>query len=374
MSHHFTPKDGLGDAQAKPKSASPNWALALFLLILPWHVIAQSPATHFDVNDISFLWPAPKTQTDMNQLVSLDELLSDGSPILPDNLLSFVLDNAQKNAVTASSGAVLKIAFPDIAFQQAHTWKVVGMRIDPSAPGVDPVAIALFGSSPQVRLIVQPVTLNSNGTPRINDFAMHLVFDFIAGFEPVLTPQGTQRVIPDKDAFRSVLQSLQDIKAMMQRANIPTEGELDVHPGFRKQVPGFAEALKALVKKHLNQQRLAAIAFMGVRQPEPWIFFALGKQNGVFVPFPHPSLNRSLAQMLTFSGGMPVVPVPANKNLPDGVSTEVLFHPGVASRLDALLFPGTTHTQTQTIKFRDVPDIIANPGICNFPFAKRMSG
>src|SRR5438270_13745245 len=37
-----------------------------------------------DVNDISFLWPAPKTVKDANALISVDDLLADGkSPILP---------------------------------------------------------------------------------------------------------------------------------------------------------------------------------------------------------------------------------------------------------------------------------------------------
>ena len=35
-----------------------------------------------------------------------------------------------------------------------------------------------FGQFPEIRLIVQPVTRNPDGTPKVHDIAGHLIFDF----------------------------------------------------------------------------------------------------------------------------------------------------------------------------------------------------
>jgi hypothetical protein len=343
-------------------------AVAAFAsLIAP--ATAQSLSAHFDVNDISFLWPAPNSSAEVNQLISLDDTFADGSPILSGTILDLILDSALHAHLTQSSGAPSQITFPDVtAFRTAHNWKVVGMRVDPSAPGANARDIGLFGSQPQVRLIVQPVTVDADGV-HIHDFAMHLVFDFITGFEPAAAPGFPQRAIPDKVAFRSVLDNLRKIQALMQSANVSTAGELSVHPGFRSNVPGFTDALKSLIKTQLNGNRLAATAFMGVQdESEPWIFFAMVMQNGQLVPFPHPSLNGSLAQMLTFRGGSPVVPTPVNSNFPEGgVSTAILFSGSASQNLDASLSPQSTRPDMQQIKLRDIPDIIANPQISDFP-------
>lgn len=343
--------------------------IALLTLFYSSDGAAQSPSTHFDVNDISFLFPSPKNQADTASLISLDMQLSDHAPILADETLKEVIDTALSVTLTQSSGATTGITIPDkAAFTKSHNWKVAAIRVDPSAPGTDDKSIAIFGSIPQVRLIVQPVTDDGNGGLNINDFAMHLVFDFTAGFEPPKVPQAPNRAVPDKAAFRAMLETLKGIKALAQAAKVQTEGDLAVHPGFRSNVPGFADAVKGFISKHLSAKRLGAIAFMGVHDDaEPWIFFAMIKQGDKLILLPHPTLNGSKAQMLTFSGGAPVVPASANTNFVGGVSTLPLFESGADKRLDSALFPGNPRPELQAIKFRDIPDIVANPHISNFP-------
>jgi hypothetical protein len=330
---------------------------------------ADDQQAHFDVNDISFLFPAPNAPADVDALLSLHDQLSDGLPILADATLAKLLDAAAAVKVTASSGQSAQITFSDKAsFLKPQQWKIVAIRVDPSAPGTDPKAIAIFGSSPQIRLIVQPVTLDENGAVKINDFAMHLVFDFIKGFEPATIAGLPQRAIPDKDAFRAALEHLKHIKALSEASHVSTAGKLGVHPGLAGKVPGLGDAIKAFVTKNLKSTMLGAIAFMGVQSDaEPWIFFAMVKQGDQLIPFPHPTLHGSLAQMLTFRGGAPVVPAAANTNFVGGVSTRLLFDSNATNDLNGLLFPGNPRPELRSIRLRDIPDIVANPHISNFP-------
>jgi hypothetical protein len=333
---------------------------------LPMRLFADD--AHFNVNDVCFLWPAPQSGTDVDKLISLDDVLADGvNPIVPLTVFRLVLDTALNTGVQSSSGRVVKIAFPDpVAFQNPHTWKVVGIRVDPSAPGANDKAIAAFGSLPEIRLIVQPVTVGSDGTPQIHDFAMHLVFDFVLGFTIPATGE-IAKAIPDKENFRKILDDLIAIKSGLQAAQVSTDGDLGVHPGFGGKTPDFSAKLKALVTKHLNSSRLDAVAFMGIQEPEPWIFLALNKQvNGTFLPLKHPSLSGGVAQMLNFSGGDHVVPAAVNHNFVGGVSTRLLFENSAASQLDSALFANTARPELQNIKLRDISDIIANPLTCNF--------
>src|SRR5262249_22963699 len=150
------------------------------------------------------------------------------------------------------------------------TWKVVAVRVDPSAPGCDPKVIALFGSAPQIRLIVQPVTVSGAGAVKVHDLSAHVVYSFVKGLDDPAVPGGPNRFVPDKDKFAAIVAGL---KALKGAAGVPTAGPLGVHPGLQARTPGFAEKLRAFLREHLSEQRLSAVAFMGLEAPEPWIFF-----------------------------------------------------------------------------------------------------
>ena len=141
----------------------------------------------FDVNDISYLWPVPTTKEELAGLISTDQTLADGvSQIWPKKVFDSVIQTAQSVTVTTSAGTQNTIDFRPFGkqFAQRETWKIVAFRVDPSAPGCDAKLIGLFGSTPQIRLIVQPVTINDLGTVKVHDLAAHLVFSFTKGTDP----------------------------------------------------------------------------------------------------------------------------------------------------------------------------------------------
>ena len=45
-------------------------------------------------------------------------------------------------------------------------------------PGLSSEIRDQFGQLPEIRLIIQPVTRNADGTPTVRDIAGHLIFDF----------------------------------------------------------------------------------------------------------------------------------------------------------------------------------------------------
>ncbi len=335
------------------------------LFLLGWVVVpdvaiaATTNNIGFDVNDISILWPVPTQRSEVNELISADDRTANGtSEIWPAFVFDSVIKTAQTVQLSDSTGTTHAISFGEprlqTAFRQPHTWKVVGIRIDPSAPGSSSRLIRQFGSRPQVRLIMQPVTVDNFGNVEVHDYTAHLVYDF--------TQRGGGKPRPDKAKFTEIVSDLRDLKLKMASTGISTAGlKLGVHPGFNDGTFTFEDALTAFLKKHLSLDRLTGVAFMGLEPPEPWIFFAMTKVNGAFVRIPAPTLGRNQAQMLGFVGGDVVFPVsiPNGSDGKHGVNTAVLFEPDVqlSSRQDP--------SQPRPL-LQDIPDIIANPQIAHF--------
>lgn len=312
-----------------------------------------------DVNDISFLWPVPQTKADVDALISLNDDAADGQ-IFPGDLLSKLMDEAK----TAGIGNT-KIDLPDEAtFKKPITWKVAGIRVNPSALGIDPPP--QIGELPGIRLIVQPVTLKGDKVV-IHDFAAHVVFDF---FVP---RSDGKRIpfIPDRPAFAAVVSDLRKIKAFLEEGGVKTTGqELNVHPGFTAKVPGFTDKIRALLKTHLSRKRLDVVSFMGIHGGfEPWIFFKVTVMpNGLTreAVSGNFEVSNELSQMLSFAGGKPAVdpaPVLAVTAVRQGfgISSSVLFRDDVSSHLDDDLFPNETLPAPPQLKIRDVADVIATP-------------
>jgi hypothetical protein len=322
---------------------------------------AQNSPTPLDVNDVSFLWPVPETKADVDALISLNDQTADGK-LLPDELLGRLMEEAK----TVGVGDAAKIKLPnEDEFKKPITWKVAGIRFNPSALGSNPAVLQFTGALPGVRLIVQPVTMDGDKVI-IHDFAAHVVFDY---FLP--RPDGKRiPFIPDKVAFAAIINELRGIKTLLQQAGVTTANqELNVHPGFIKKVPGLTDKLRALLKTHLARKRLDVISFMGIPGKfEPWIFFkvTVGQDgsltretvSGNFDPKPK-------SQMLSFVGDKRVDPAPvlnpAAVQQGFGVSTSLLFPADVESHLDDELFPGATLPIPPNLKLRDVADVIANP-------------
>lgn len=343
------------------------WAMALCERVVS--ADGNPTAKRVDVNDISILWPVPKTADDARKLIAVDEKLADGTTaIWPDAVFQKVLATARTVTLVGSGGLKSQIMFRDLGgdrsadFGSATNWKIAGIRVDPSAPGCSEKIIRLFGSTPQIRLIVQPVTLQG-AKAIVHDFTAHLVFDFVSGTEPPVAPGLPPRSVPDRVRFKA---ALNDLAALKATAGVITDGELGVHPALKTNPSEFSEKVKAFLKKHLSGDRLNAVAFMGVDFPEPWIFFAMAKRDGELVRVSHPSLKPEQAQMLVFRGGDRVFPHPVNSTFGKGVgvSTAPLFEDVLdldAAATSAPLPPGVP-----AVAFHDVPDIIANPQISHF--------
>jgi hypothetical protein len=338
--------------------------MRIFLTYLPiasllaWINFGISPLfgddAKLDVCDISYLWPVPTAKGDISALISADTLCADKTAIWPNNVFDAVIKTAQSVKVTNSAGLVNTINFKPFENQltQSSTWKVAALRVDPSAPGCDPKVIQSFGSTPQIRLILQPVTANADGSVKVFDFTAHLVFNY-----------SKSPGVPDKDEFQKIVLDLQTLKSDLTKASVTTSCPLGVHPGLKRNDPSFVAEVKAMLVRHLSHDRLAAISFMGVDSSEPWIFFAMNKQpDGTFAIFQHPTLGVD-AEMLNFRGGTHVVPLPSTTNVDAsiGVKTASLFEGDVAARLAQPVFSDRASPQHQ-----DIPDIVANPHSSHF--------
>ena len=328
----------------------------------PLEIVSTSENVRFDVNDISFLWPVPNNSREASELIASDEKTADGkSQIWPKPAFDTLIQTAQTVGVKSPTGETRQINFNDgplqNAFNQQKTWKVVGMRIDPSAPGSSSKIVNERGSKPQIRLIMQPVTIDGTGQVRVHDYTAHLVYNFTKG--------SGSPAVPDKEKFTEIVNDLKRLKANLAASGVSTDGKpLGVHPGFRmRNGQNFRNELKTFIKKHVSEGNLAAIAFMGLEPPEPWIFFAMAKQGGAFVRVPAPTLGTNQAQMLSFVDEKNVLPVPATENLGKGkgVSTAMLFEGGIESKLASSVLGDPARP-----RFQEIPDIIANPERSHF--------
>jgi len=322
-------------------------------------ILAEAGETRFDVNDVSFLWPVPTNLADLRRTISADEQIPGrNETIWPIDEFQAVIAQAQQISIKNSAGRRNQIVFRpfDEEFSKQSTWKVVSFRVDPSGIGTSPEFIREFGEIPQIRLVLQPVTLGANGAIRIHDVTVHLVFSFV---KPLELQSGRGQVFaPDRDAFRAIVTGLAGLKAAAEKNGITTTGKLGVHPGLQRDVDGFSEEVRTFLLSHLGRERLSAIAFMGIDPPEPWIFFAMSKRGTDLKLQSFPVLDGNTSQMLILAGGVPVVPTPVTTNLDAGrgVHTSLLFSRTIRGQLNSPVFE-----DVPDLKHRDIPDFIANP-------------
>lgn len=325
-----------------------------FCWIAAVSTLARAQAEPLDVNDVSILWPAPKTAGDVDKLITAAELLADGkSSLFPEDVLRRLLDTAVNTPV---EGTGRRIEFLGLANRhtQRSTWKLAGIRVDPSAPGGASHLVALLGSMPQVRLIFQPVTLE-NGNPRVHDITAHLVFNF-----GKLTNMKSE---PDRAAFGDVVSDLRDLKTSLASAGVSTKGPLNVHPGFgEKTRDSFTDGVKKMLIRRLSSERVGSTAVMGLAPaPEPWIFLSLQRTDKGFVPFKNKMIAGQVAEMFEFTGDVTPMPTTTNIDGKRGVSTSLLFDRDIAKKLKS---PGVAGLPRPTLE--DIPDLIANPARSHF--------
>ena len=321
------------------------------------------------LNDVSWLWPVPKSAADLDDTISMGNLIgADGSPAWSDEQLQDLLNVVAGDATEVDG---FKVQFGN-SFSNKSVWHVAGMRIDPTAPGAHAGLRGFFGSSVQIRLIIQPV-IKTGTSVSIHDTAVHLVYNF--NKEP--DPANPRKAIPDNEKFAEILNDIRWLKAVSTGGRVSTDGALGVHPGLKAKVPGLNDGVKRFLTNHLTSDRLFAMALAGIQDPEPWIFLALEKDetSGRFGPI-QKDAPFAKPQMINFRSGSAVVtpnPVASNRSLPGqppkGVATNVLFNMG-STDFDDFAVIGTdaagSSIRDPEVKNVDIADVIANPNMAHF--------
>ncbi len=276
-------------------------------------------------NDVSILFPLPQTSEALGQLLSVDSLLgSDGQPVFPASDFSRVLDVAEgdDSRIETSSGGNRQITLTS-DIRDLAVWKVAGIRFDPTAPGGAAEVRATFGSRPQIRLVLQPVTQRGEQV-RAHDVALHLIYDFIADTERAALGS-VGRSLPDKEAVSEIIGDLAALKALAKSRGIDTGGAFSVHPALldADDAVVFTAATRQFLNEHLSVARLNGVAIMGLNDggPEPWLFLSMFRQPPLIKQFralPSPALSPALspkfAQMVSFIDANNVQPQPQTTN------------------------------------------------------------
>jgi hypothetical protein len=304
--------------------------------------IALTPAPKpLSANDVSWLFPAPTKAADFANLISMRDLTAPNAqdptkrdPVWQDDAFKQFLAIAASPAAQVA-GTPSRIGLP-AEVQAIEAWQVAGVRIDAGAPGFAKAVQAQFGQSPQIRLIIQPVTRNPDGTPNVHDITGHLIFSFLAGQDPPAQPGCSPRPKPDLVAFKQIVAELAALRTKLSAGQlgahkIATAGTpLGVHPGLKDATTAshVRQEMLAFLQRHLSGERLTAMAIMGLPADAaaPWIFLSMVKvpagavpqlPDGGFIPVHGPTLDgQQFAEMLTPVGDAKrVVPSPHTNNL-----------------------------------------------------------
>lgn len=375
-------------------------------------------------NDVSWLFPVPTRAEDFSKLIAVRDLTAPNpqdprrrDPVWPDAVFQQFITIADGPA-TQVADTQSRIGLP-VEAKSIDAWFVAGIRIDAGAPGLSNEIRGQFGQLPEIRLIIQPVTRNADGTPNVHDIAGHLIFDFILEkANDSAQPDCLRRPAPDLDAFRAIITDLAAIRTKLSDGRlganrVTTSGvPLGVHPGLTDATTAtdLRHEIKSFLESHISGQRLGSMAIAGLPAGAhaPWIFLSMKNlhpgevaalPNGGVVPVHGPTLDgQEFAQMLTPAGtnGPRVVPEPHTNNLNlitcknaavsvtslpvaqrNGVSTSAVFAAPAPSGdqtkqiLDTIADPAKSHffntdcisCHTETRRAMDLLKVAEVPGI-----------
>jgi len=293
-------------------------------------------------DDVSLLFPAPTLAEDFAKLIAVRDLTTQNTqdptkrdPVWSDAAFQQFLGIAGGPAAQVA-GTQIQIGLP-VEVQSKGVWFIAGIRIDAGAPGLSTDIREQFGQLPQIRLIVQPVTQNPDGTPHVHDIAGHLIFNFVLPkLNDPAQPDCLQRPMPDLNAFNAIVRDLAAIRTKLSDGQLGTNKvttsgvPLGVHPGLADATTtmNLRLEMKSFLESHISGQRLGAMAIAGLPTGAhaPWIFLSMlgvppgavsALPNGGFIPVRGPTLDgQQFAQMLEPVGTLPrVVPEPRTNNL-----------------------------------------------------------
>jgi hypothetical protein len=301
-----------------------------------WACKSKPAVPPLSANDVSWLFPAPTRAADFANLIAIRDVTTPNpqdatkrDPVWSDAEFQQFLAIANGPASQVVSGANSQISLPKEA-QTPDAWFVAGIRIDAGAPGLSSDIHAQYGQLPEIRLIIQPVIKNPDGSPKVLDIAGHLIFDFITATpDPPAQTDCFPRFVADMNAFDSVVTDVASLRAKLNDGQlgghaVSTAGvSLGVHPGLADPatVNSVRNEMLSFLERHISSQRLGSMAVAGLpaTAPAPWIFLSmLGDHAGHFGPAHGPTLdgNQQFAQMLNPTGTNPrVLPEPHTNNL-----------------------------------------------------------
>jgi hypothetical protein len=346
------------------------------------------PQTNLQLSadDVSLLFPAPTREEDFAKLIAVRDLTTQdlADPSKHDAVWTNAVFKQFIAVANGASGQVAgttsQIGIP-VEAQSIDSWFIAGIRIDAGAPGLSSDIRSQFGQSPEIRLIVQPVTRNPDGTPHVHDIAGHLIFDFLTGIDAPAEADCLPRPKPDLDAFSAIVRDLVALKMKLSSGQVGadkvlTDGlPLGVHPGLTDPTTAanFRQEIKLLLEKHISSLRMNAMAIAAIPNgpPEPWIFLSMRNVSGTVVPVHGPTLDGLQFAELLEPGGASfrVVPQPHTNNLNpvtcknSVVSTTSLPIANRAGDATADLF---VNPLPQDDKTKAILDVIADPDRSHF--------
>jgi hypothetical protein len=352
-------------------------------------VLAQmQPPQPLSADDVSWLFPAPTRAEDFANLLAMRNLTAQNSqdptkrdPVWSAAAFQQFIDIAGSPAAQVA-GTSNRIGLP-VEVQSIDAWFIAGVRIDAGAPGLSNDIIAQFGQSPQIRLIIQPVTRNADGTPNVHDIAGHLIFGFTAGADAPAETGCFPRPKPDLVAFKQIVAELAALRTKLSDGQlgankVMTAGvPLGVHPGLLDATTASNVRLemKAFLERHLSSLRLGSMAIMGLPAgaSAPWIFLSMLNvpagvtpqlPNGGFIPVHGPTLDgQQFAQMLNPAGSANrVVPTPHTNNLnPITCQHAALGVTALPGAVRKGFSTADVFSNPQNSNIRNILDLIADP-------------
>jgi hypothetical protein len=344
-------------------------------------------------NDVSLLFPAPTRAEDFAKLIAVRDLTTQNPQdstkrdlVWPYSVFQRFIEIANGPAAQVA-GSQIRIGLPAEA-QSIDAWFVAGIRIDAGAPGLSNEIRAQFGQAPEIRLIIQPVTRNPDGTPNVLDIAGHLIFDFNSPTTPVEVGCLPRR-LPDLVTFNKIVADLAILRTKLGSGQFgahkvrTSDFALGVHPGLKDPTTqaNFRQEIKSFLEKYIPFAHLDAMAIAGLpaEKPAPWIFLSMAEvpagfdpalPHGGFDPVRGPTLDgQQFAQMLEPEGNVPrVVPGPHTNNLNQMTCKNASAPAGlpVANRTGVSTAELFVNPPAPPDKAKQVLDVIADPTKSHF--------
>jgi hypothetical protein len=366
--------------QDEPRLWARLWLILLVSAFAPCAAINAHAAQPLSLNDVTWLFPPPATEADLDSLISVANLTVQPTAATAPQALWSDADFGDFLAVTDSQTATVegtgdRPTMPPEA-RDRRNWFVAGVRIDPGAPSLAPEVVQVFGRRPQIRLVLQPVRRDS--LPGVDDIAAHLIFDFVNPPTRQELAACPLHATPDDVAFTNVVAGVVDLRDRLASgdfgAAVTTAGQpLDVHPGLARAESrtNLTAAMKQFLEANLARARLSAMAVMSIPAggPAPWMFLSMNRgADGHFIAIASPTLSGSQFTMEFQSSGA-VLPVPHTNNLNPITCLNAAFGqelPPIAQRqgvatADVMASPGMTAQAKM-----DIFDRLANTSQSHF--------